>query len=1175
MASFLDTLRERIVVFDGAMGTNLQVQNLSLEDFGGLRFEGCNENLLNTRPDAVENVHTAFLDVGCDVIETNSFNGTPVDFAEYDMAEQAYDMNVKAASLAKRIAADYSTNEKPRWVAGSMGPGRKLPTLGHISFVDLKAAYEVQAHGLLDGGADLLIVETCQDLLQTKAALAAIFDHFARTRRRVPVIAQVTIETFGTMLNGTEIGAALTSLAPFPIDIIGMNCGTGPRHMSESVRYLCENAPLPVSVLPNAGLPSVVEGKMHYDETPETFTAQVTHFAKDFGVNVVGGCCGTTPAHLKLVVEAMQSISPRSRNVGKILPAASSIYFQQPYVQDSSFLIVGERVNASGSKKMRDLLNAEDWDGLVSLAKDQEREGAHVLDVNVDFVGRDGERDMHELASRLTTNIKLPLMFDSTEWQKMEAGLQHAGGKCILNSTNYEDGEPRFAKVIELAKQYGASVVIGTIDEDGMARSADKKFEIAKRAYEQATGELGLPAEDIFFDALALPISTGIEEDRRNALETIAGIKRIKKELPGCFTILGVSNISFGLNPASRVVLNSVFLHDAVEAGLDSAIVNASKIEPLNRIGEQETKVARELIYDQRQFEGDVCTYDPLTKFTTLFEGVKAKASSKASKGDTVEDRLKNHIIDGEKLGLEDELTVALKSYPALDIINNILLEGMKVVGDLFGSGQMQLPFVLQSAEAMKAAVRFLEPFMEKTGGATAKGTMVLATVKGDVHDIGKNLVDIILTNNGYKVINLGIKQTIDNILSAHEEHQADAIGMSGLLVKSTLIMKENLEIMNERGIKVPVVLGGAALTRKYVEEDLKPLFKGSLFYANDAFAGLHTMDSLVSGEVRAEVKSSGNGAARAAGYDDDAEDLVGEDAKLGIRKPAKPRGAAPSADSTHTTRSNVRQDVLIPTAPFYGSRVVEEISLDEVFAFVNETALFKGQWQFKQGRSSRDQYETLVREKVRPIYDEIKERSKRERLLVPKVVYGFFPCQSSGNDLIVYQDDQQTERMRFTFPRQPGGKNLCLADYFASADSGKIDVVAFHLVTVGRRASEYSQELFKSDNYADYLYFHGLSVECAEALAELWHKRIREELGIAADDATEITKLFRQIYQGSRFSFGYPACPSLEDQAKLFELLEPDRIDVSLSEEFQLEPEQSTSAIIVHHPEAKYFSIE
>src|SRR4026209_2914904 len=602
MANFLDTLKERIVVLDGAMGTNLQLQNLTLEDFGGLRFEGCNENLLVTRPDAVENVHVAFLDVGCDVIETNSFNGTPVDFDEYGIADQAYDMNVRAARLAKRIAAHYPTKIKPRLVAGSMGPGRKLPTLGHISFTELRDAYSVQVRGLLDGGADLLIVETCQDLLQTKAALAAIFAHFEETRRRVPVFAQVTIEVFGTMLNGTEIAAALTALAPFPVDVIGMNCGTGPKHMTESIRYICENAPLPVSVLPNAGLPSVVEGKMHYDETPESFTAQLVHFAGDFGANIVGGCCGTTPAHLKLVVEAMQRISPKPRN-SKTLPAASSIYFQQPYVQDASFLIVGERVNASGSKKMRDLLNAEDWDGLVSLAKEQEREGAHILDVNVDFVGRDGESDMHELASRLVTNVKIPLMFDSTEWQKMEAGLQHAGGKSILNSTNYEDGVPLFTKVIDLAKQYGASVVIGTIDEEGMARTAEGKFGIAKRAYEQATNELDLPASDIFFDPLALPISTGIEEDRRNALETIEAIRRIKAELPGAFTVLGVSNISFGLNPASRVVLNSVFLHDAVEAGLDAAIVNASKIEPLNRIGEQELKVARELIYDQRRFE--------------------------------------------------------------------------------------------------------------------------------------------------------------------------------------------------------------------------------------------------------------------------------------------------------------------------------------------------------------------------------------------------------------------------------------------------------------------------------------------------------------------------------------------------------------------------------------------
>ncbi len=1173
MSEFLKTLNERIVVFDGAMGTNLQVQNLSLDDFGGLRFEGCNENLLVTRPDAVEKVHAGFLEVGCDVIETNSFNGTPVDFAEYGIADKAYDMNVLAARLAKRVAADFASKSKPRWVAGSMGPGRKLPTLGHISYVQLKNAYREQVRGLIDGGVDLLIVETCQDLLQTKAALAAIFEHFEETHTRVPVIAQVTIETFGTMLNGTEIGAALTSLAPFPIDVIGMNCGTGPRHMTESIRYLCENAPLPVSVLPNAGLPSVVEGKMHYDETPETFTTQLVHFAKDFGVNIVGGCCGTTPAHLKLVVEAMKGIAPKQRNP-KLVPAASSIYFQQPYVQDTSFLIVGERVNASGSKKMRELLNAEDWDGLISLAKEQEREGAHVLDVNVDFVGRDGESDMHQLASRLVTNIKLPLMFDSTEWQKMEAGLQHAGGKSILNSTNYEDGVPRFIKVIDLARRYGASVVIGTIDEDGMARTAEGKFKIAKRAYQQATKELNIPASDIFFDPLALPISTGIEEDRRNALETIAAIRQIKSELPGAFTILGVSNISFGLSPASRVVLNSVFLHEAVEAGLDAAIVNASKIEPLNRIGEQELKVARELIYDKRKFEGDVCVYDPLTEFTKLFEGVKSTTAKKTSKGETVEERLKNHIIDGEKIGLEDELRAALEKYSALDIINNILLDGMKVVGDLFGSGQMQLPFVLQSAEAMKAAVRFLEPFMEKKGGATAKGTMVLATVKGDVHDIGKNLVDIILTNNGYKVVNLGIKQTIDNILQAYEEHDADAIGMSGLLVKSTLIMKENLELMNERRITVPVILGGAALTRRYVDEDLKSLYKGRLFYARDAFAGLHTMDKLVGGNGHTATDVAELEIPRLE-IADDTEDLIGEEAKLGIKKPARPRGVISPGNTTHTMRSKVSPDVPIPTAPFWGSQVVEDISLDDVFAFVNETALFKGQWQFKQGRTPPDEYQAFVRDKVRPIYDELKTRSKNEQLLVPKVVYGYYPCQSSKNDLIIYEDDQKTERMRFTFPRQPSGKNLCLADFFAPQDSGRIDVVGFHLVTMGRRASQYSQELFKSDNYSDYLYFHGLSVETAEALAEFWHKRVREELGIAGDDASELAKLFHQSYQGSRFSFGYPACPNLEDQAKLFQLLEPSRIDVELTEEFQLDPEQSTSAIIVHHPEAKYFSIE
>src|SRR5687768_10621411 len=1186
MKNFLDLLKEKVVVFDGAMGTYLQSLNLSIDDWGGPNFENCSENLLYTRPDAIEKVHTGFLDVGCDVIETNSFGGSEVVLTEFGIAEKTYDVNLKAAQLAKRIANDYSTADKPRFVAGSIGPGTKLPTLGHITYRDLKDAYREQVLGLVDGGSDLLIVETCQDLLQTKAALAAIFDLFEREKVRIPVIAQVTIETFGTMLNGTEIGAALTALEPFPIDVIGMNCGTGPKQMADSFKYLCDNSPIPVSVLPNAGLPEVRDGKQHYDETPESFAAQVEHFAKDFGANVVGGCCGTSFEHLRLTVEKMQTLTPKQRDA-RFAPSASSIYFSQPYTQDNSFLIVGERVNASGSKKMRDLLDAEDWDGLVNLAKSQEKEGAHILDVNVDFVGRDGVADMHSLVSRLVTSVKIPIMLDSTEWEKMEAGLELAGGKCILNSTNYEDGEPRFLKVLDLAKEYGAAVVIGLIDETGMARTAVDKLNIARRAYKHAT-ENGIPGHDIFFDPLALPISTGIEEDRKNADETIKAIQQIREEMPEVNIILGVSNISFGLNPAARVVLNSVFLHDCVEAGMNSAIVNASKILPLMRFSELEIDTARDLIYDRRRFDGDVCTYDPLTDFTTMFEGKSAQSIKPDISNLPVEEKLKRHIIDGEKIGLEDSLKTALVKYPPLEIINEILLDGMKTVGDLFGSGQMQLPFVLQSAESMKAAVKFLEPFMEKVEGSN-KGVLVLATVKGDVHDIGKNLVDIILTNNGYKVINLGIKQPIDEILRSWEETKADAIGMSGLLVKSTLIMRDNLEIMNERGINVPVILGGAALNRRYVDNDLIPLYDGKLFYARDAFDGLHAMDKLTGAErgVRtAESKAAvaGNGGAAGVVLPDatetlalQSEDLVGEDAKLGTI--AARVSARSAGDTSHTTRSEVSKDVEIPKAPFYGSKVVEITDLTKVFAFINETALFKGQWQFKQGRKTAEEYKQILEETVYPKFTEVKARSIREKLLVAKLVYGYFPCQSEGNDLIIYQDDEKTERVRFTFPRQPqeqrGGKNLCLADYFASVESGKVDVVAFDLVTMGRRASEYAAELFKSDNYQDYLLFHGLSVESAEALAELWHKRIREELGIAGSDAPELAKLFHQGYQGSRYSFGYPACPNLEDQTKLFELLHPERIGVELTDEFMLDPEQSTSAIIVHHPEAKYFNVE
>ncbi len=1201
---FLELLKEKIIVFDGAMGTFLQSLNLSIDDWGGPNFENCSENLLYTRPDAIETVHKSFLDVGCDVIETNSFGGSEVVLVEFGIADKTYDVNLKAAQLAKRIASDYSTYDKPRFVAGSIGPGTKLPTLGHITYRDLTDAYREQVRGLYDGGSDLFIVETCQDLLQTKAALAAIFEFFEKQKVKIPVIAQVTIEIFGTMLNGTEIGAALTALEPFPIDVIGMNCGTGPKHMADSFRYLCENSPLPVSVLPNAGLPEVKDGKQHYDETPESFAAQVEHFAKDFGANIVGGCCGTSPEHLRQVIERVGGLSPKQRNA-KLVPSASSIYFQQPYTQDASFLIVGERVNASGSKKMRDLLEVEDWDGLVNLAKSQEREGAHILDINVDFVGRDGVADMHSLASRLATAVKIPLMFDSTEWEKMEAGLEHAGGKSLLNSTNYEDGEPRFLKVLDIAKRFGAGVVIGLIDEEGMARLATDKLRIAHRAYKQVV-ENGIPGHDIFFDPLALPISTGIEEDRKNADETIKAIHQMREELPEANIILGISNVSFGLNPAARVVLNSVFLHDCVEAGMNSAIVNASKILPLIRFNEHEIDVARDLIYDRRKFDDDVCTYDPLGEFTTMFMGKTAQSIKPDLTNLSVEEKLKHHIIDGEKIGLEDSLKAGLEKYPPLEIINNILLDGMKTVGDLFGSGQMQLPFVLQSAEAMKAAVKFLEPFMDKVEGSN-KGVLVLATVKGDVHDIGKNLVDIILTNNGYKVVNLGIKQPIDDILRSWEETKADAIGMSGLLVKSTLVMRDNLELMNERGINVPVILGGAALNRRYVDNDLVPLYNGRLFYARDAFDGLHAMDDLTSkdglnaevAEDAEKVKAAGaNGAKSSPPYEGgvapasgdgvvlsdaaietvtDAEDLVGEDAKLG--KAAARVSMRSSGDTAHTTRSEITIDVDIPKAPFYGSKVVEIKDLTKVFDFINETALFKGQWQYKQGKKTPEQYESILHETVYPKFAEVKTKAISEKLLEAKLVYGYFPCQSSGNDLIIYKEDKRTERMRFTFPRQAveqrSGKNLCLADYFASVESGRIDIVAFDLVTMGRKASEHSAKLFKADNYTDYLIFHGLSVESAEALAEMWHKRIREELGIAGNDVPELAKLFHQGYQGSRYSFGYPACPNIADQTKLFELLDPERIGVELTDEFMLDPEQSTSAIIVHHPDAKYFNIE
>ncbi|MEH1783588.1 MAG: methionine synthase [Nostoc sp.] len=1170
---FLERLRSPdspVLVFDGAMGTNLQTQNLTAEDFGGPQYEGCNEYLVHTKPEAVAKVHRDFLAAGADVIETDTFGSTSLVLAEYDLADQAYYLSKTAAELAKRVAAEFSTPEKPRFVAGSIGPTTKLPTLGHIDFDTMKATFAEQAEALWDGGVDLFLVETCQDVLQIKAALNGIEEVFVKKGDRRPLMVSVTMESMGTMLVGSEISAVLTILAPYPIDILGLNCATGPDLMKPHIKYLAEHSPFIVSCIPNAGLPENVGGQAHYRLTPLELRMSLMHFVEDLGVQVIGGCCGTRPEHIQQLAEVAKDLKPKVRQPS-LEPAAASIYTTQPYDQDNSFLIVGERLNASGSKKCRDLLNAEDWDGLVSMARAQVKEGAHILDVNVDYVGRDGVRDMHELVSRIVNNVTLPLMLDSTEWEKMEAGLKVAGGKCLLNSTNYEDGEPRFLKVLELAKKYGAGVIIGTIDEDGMARTADKKFAIAGRAYRQAV-EYGIPPTEIFFDTLALPISTGIEEDRENGKATIESIRRIREGLPGCHVILGVSNISFGLNPASRMVLNSVFLHEATTAGMDAAIVSANKILPLSKIDARHQEICRQLIYDERKFEGNACVYDPLGELTTVFAGVTTKRDRSLDESLPIPERLKRHIIDGERIGLEEHLKKALEEHPPLEIINTFLLDGMKVVGELFGSGQMQLPFVLQSAETMKAAVAFLEPFMEKSeSGNNAKGTFIIATVKGDVHDIGKNLVDIILSNNGYKVINLGIKQPVENIINAYEQYKPDCIAMSGLLVKSTAFMKENLEVFNEKGISVPVILGGAALTPKFVHEDCQKTYKGKVVYGKDAFSDLHFMDKLM------PAKSAGNW-----------QDLQGflnevETAEVSTNGNKEPKATTAEEISTEpkvvdTRRSEaVAIDIERPTPPFWGTQLLQpsDIPIEEIFWHLDLQALVAGQWQFRKPKEqSKEEYQAFLAEKVYPILETWKQRIIEENLLHPQVIYGYFPCQAEGNSLHIYDSENQSQQVAtFEFPRQKSLRRLCIADFFAPKESGIIDVFPMQAVTVGEIATEFAQKLFSANQYTDYLYFHGMAVQVAEAVAEWTHARIRRELGFTVEEPDNIRDILAQRYRGSRYSFGYPACPNIQDQYKQLELLQTDRINLYMDESEQLYPEQSTTAIIAYHPLAKYFS--
>jgi 5-methyltetrahydrofolate--homocysteine methyltransferase len=1161
-AALRQALSERVVVADGAMGTMLQAANLTIDDFEG--HEGCNEILNVTRPDVVRSVHDAYFAVGVDCVETNTFGANWANLGEYGLADRIGELSEASARLAREVADGWSTPDRARWVLGSVGPGTKLPSLGHVRFDVLRDAYRTQVEGMITGGVDAVLVETAQDLLQAKAAVIGARRALASAGLEMPLLVNVTVETTGTMLLGTEIGAALSALEPLRVDYVGLNCATGPAEMSEHLRHLARHARVGLACMPNAGLPELTSDGAHYPLTPRQLADAHDLFTAEYGLALVGGCCGTTPEHLRQVVERVHGRAVVARKP-RIEPGVSSLYQQVPFRQDTSYLAIGERTNANGSKAFREAMLEQRFDDCIEIARSQTRDGSHLLDLCVDYVGRDGVEDMRAVASRFATASTLPIVLDSTEPAVVEAGLECLGGRSVVNSVNYEDGDgpqSRFARTTRIAVEHGAALIALTIDEQGQARTPEHKVAVAERLIADLTGNWGVRESDIIIDCLTFTIATGQEESRRDGAATIEAIRELKRRHPDVQTTLGLSNISFGLNQAARAVLNSAFLHECVKAGLDSAIVHAARILPISRIPEEQYEVALDLIYDRRRSaEGDQPGYDPLARFLELFEGVDASSTAQSRAAELAAlplfERLERRIVDGERNGLTDDLDQALSKRPALDIVNDTLLSGMRTVGELFGSGQMQLPFVLQSAEVMKAAVAHLEPHMERIeGDESGKGTIVLATVKGDVHDIGKNLVDIILSNNGYTVVNLGIKQPISTIIDAAEESAADAIGMSGLLVKSTVVMKENLEEMNQRGVAArwPVLLGGAALTRAYVEDDLASLYEGEVRYARDAFEGLRLMDAVVS--AKHDPKTS-------------LADALPALRKRRVSRASKLAERAVAGDE----RSDVATDNPVPTPPFWGSRVVRGLHLADYAAYLDERATFLGQWGLR-GTRGGPTYEELVEAEGRPRLRVWLDRLHTEGILEAAVVYGYWPAVSEGNDLVVFAaDDQEKEIARFTFPRQRRDRRLCLADFFRPRDSGELDVVAFHLVTVGSKVAEATAKLFAEDAYRDYLELHGLSVQLTEALAEYWHARVRTELGFGGEDSDDLDGILKQAYRGSRYSFGYPACPDLADRATVVRLLEPERIGVTLSEELQLHPEQSTDALVVHHPEAKYFN--
>ena len=1165
MAHLLDVLRDRVLLCDGATGSRAQAMGLDVErDYLG--HENCTEILNVSRPDLVRGLHQDYLKAGSDLIQTNSFGGSPITLAEFGLQDRAREINRRAAEIAREAIEEFKSDGRDRFVLGSIGPGTKLPSLGHIDYQTLEDGLVVQAAGLLEGGADGILIETCQDPLQIKAAInGARIAAEAAGRTDLPIMVQATVETTGTLLTGADIAAAATVIEAMGATSLGLNCATGPQEMAEHVKFLSESWQGLITVQPNAGLPELVNGHTHYPLGDRELAQWLERFVREDGVNIIGGCCGTDMNHIAALDAMLRRIdgkglrpAPKKRSPVWV-PSLASLYHQVPSRQENAYLSIGERCNANGSKKWREAQEKGDWDTCVAMGREQTKEGSHAVDVCTAFVGRDEIGEMNEVVSRFRGSVSAPLVIDSTELPVLEAALKLYGGKPAINSINFEDGEAPAEARLKLARKYGAAVVALTIDEQGMAKRPDHKLALAQRLVAFCEKH-GVKQSDVLIDPLTFTIATGVDDDRKLGLWTLEGIELIRQALPDVQIVLGLSNISFGLNPPARHVLNSVMLDHALKRGLTGAILHHSKIMPLHKIPAAEVEAAEDLIYDRRR-EG----YDPLQVFMALFADRKSAAVVRV-RAATVEERLKNRIVDGDKPGLEDELALAIKSYTPLEIINTILLGGMKTVGELFGAGKMQLPFVLQSAETMKMAVAYLEPFMERVEGQT-KGVIVLATVKGDVHDIGKNLVDIILTNNGYKVVNLGIKQPIASIMTAAVEHKAHAVGMSGLLVKSTVVMRENLQEMSRNGLDVPVFLGGAALTRRYVEEDCAPAYSsGRVAYARDAFDGLALMDKVVNGKFDAHTEE-----AQAKRKDRPSN----RKRKLGEATTAAPPVLRPVDAEEVKLRRNELASAPIAVPPFWGPRILEKVPVRALVPFLNETMLFQFQWGFRKSGRSTEEHRAWAREELRPTMTRLLNQVESEEIFTPQAAYGYWPCRSEGDSVVLFDPETRSKEVaRFAFPRQGRAGGLCIADFFRDTASNELDTIGLQVVTMGAKASETARTWFAENRYQDYLYLHGLGVEMAEALAEYTHKRIRGELGFSAEDDRDMAKMLKQGYRGSRYSFGYPACPNLEDQAQLLALLGADKIGIVMSEEGQLHPEQSTSAIVCLHPSAKYFSV-